>query len=225
MSSLLKLVPFSATMALARDALRGLPVVGLHGPAHCGKDTTGGFMVAAGFTRFAYADPLKQVCKTAFCLSDAEAFDPRFKNVVIERLGVTPRTLWQTVGTELFRNQIDEDFWLRNMLLRIVSAHAAGQCGKGFVITDVRYDNEAALVRELGGTVVHIRAPRSFVAEAGVNWNHSSEAGIAFHADDMRLDNDGDLEQLRNQSEAIVRFECDRVAGRKADFALSAAAA
>lgn len=213
---LLKLVPFERTMALARTALRALPLIGLHGPAHCGKDTAGGFMVAAGFKRFAYADPLKQMCKIAFCLTDDEAFNPAFKNVIIERLGVAPRTLWQTVGTELFRERVDHDFWLRNMLLRLMHAREAGLAGTGLVITDVRYENEAALVRELGGTVVHIHAPRAFVADAAMNWNHSSEQGIAFHPDDMPLNNDGDLEQLQNCAEALVKFECDRAAMRSA---------
>lgn len=52
------------------------------------------------------------------------------------------------------------------------------------VFDDVRFENEAALIREYGGLIVHIHRPGLPTTDA-----HASEAGIVVQAGDVMLDN------------------------------------
>lgn len=52
------------------------------------------------------------------------------------------------------------------------------------VVTDCRFENEADVVRELGGTVVHITRQNSQQYDP-----HASEAGIAIKDGDLLIEN------------------------------------
>jgi hypothetical protein len=93
------------------------------------------------------------------------------------------RALLQQWGTEYRRGQ-DPDYWTEIMRERLSTVAAAA-------VSDVRFADEAELVRELGGEVWLIERP-------GCQANgHASEA-LAFAADRI-IDNSGDIEHLRRE--------------------------
>ena len=196
---LIDLRPFGPLVDQAREVIREYPVIGLHGRAHAGKDAVGGFMVRQGFRRVAFADAVKRSLQHAFSLSDDQTWNPDLKEAVIPHLGVTFRRLMQTIATEVFRDQVDCDIWLRAAMQSMIAAVESRDWFSGFVVTDVRFENEAAFIRRLGGTVVHIERPNS-----GIGSTHSSEAGIAFCAGDLRLRNDGSLSDLEARSRELL---------------------
>ena len=59
------------------------------------------------------------------------------------------------------------------------------------VFDDVRFENEARLIRELGGMIVHLRRPGL------VDDDHASECGIGIADNDVVIANDGDVATLR----------------------------
>lgn len=68
----------------------------------------------------------------------------------------SPRQILQWWGTEYRRSQHDR-YWTRAMLSRLVGYQRDGE--SRFVITDVRFDNEADTVRTAGGAIWQVTRP------------------------------------------------------------------
>lgn len=68
----------------------------------------------------------------------------------------SPRQILQWWGTEYRRAQHDR-YWTRAMLSRLVGYQRGGE--SRFVITDVRFDNEADTVRGAGGSIWQVTRP------------------------------------------------------------------
>jgi hypothetical protein len=83
--------------------------------------------------------------------------------------GQTPRHAMQTLGTEWGRQCIAPDLWVALCRREIALCLAQGE---SVVVDDVRFENEAAVIRALGGCVLSIdraeNADKSHVSEAGV---------------------------------------------------------
>lgn len=165
-------------------------LIGLHGPARSGKDTVGQMLKDSfGVSTVFFAEPLKESARVMLGLSDEELYGD-LKETVLPWLGKSPRQILQTLGTDWGRTMVNPDIWL---ILARRKIEALFEQGKSVAITDVRFENEADLVREMGGTMWHIyRKDRRSVER------HASEAGIEFCWDmgDIRIDNNGTLEEL-----------------------------
>ena len=72
--------------------------------------------------------------------------------------------------------------------------------GPGMVIADVRFENEAAFVRKLGGLIIHVSRPSSKEVEA-----HVSENGVELLPTDAKLSNTGTLEELQQSVRDLLR--------------------
>lgn len=172
-------------------------LIGIAGPAQSGKSTLSGEfrrLVEFRGLRFneqPFAAPLKRMLSSiGVDVSDLS------KNVPVPFLdGVTPRRLMQTLGTEWGRS-IQEDFWLRVWRNELDEAAAVT------VVPDVRFDNEAGLIRELGGTIIHItRKPTADMLAVPA---HASEAGITRAKGDIILRNDRGIEKLAAFAASIL---------------------
>ena len=157
-------------------------LIGIAGQARAGKDTLASYMLdnlAGTWLRSSFADPLKEMLRVlgVDCSDNAKA-------VVSDDYGVTPRHMMQTLGTEWGRNLIDGDIW--------VKAFARLNAGKCVIVPDVRFVNEADLVRE-HGVLIHL------VGRGGIEGNHVSENAIGFKPGDIVIDNSRDLEWLHGQ--------------------------
>lgn len=110
----------------------------------------------------------------------------------------SPRQIMQWWGTE-YRRHTSPGYWLdkmRNHIARGFGMHQAGL----IVITDVRFADEAALVRELGGKLIQITRPGT---GDGAGKHESETAGTEF-APDAVIHNSGTLQDL--QSAAIAQL-------------------
>lgn len=157
-------------------------LIGIAGPARAGKDTLASYMLDnldGIWSRSSFADPIKEMLRAigVDCSDDAKA-------VVNDDYGVTPRHMMQTLGTEWGRHMIDGDIW--------VKAFARLNAGKCVIVPDVRFENEAALVRE-HGVLIHL------VGRGGIEGNHVSENAIEFKLGDIVIDNSRDLAWLHAQ--------------------------
>lgn len=175
-------------------------VIGITGPAGAGKDTVGMILSEYhGFHLFAFADPLYDAL-IAMLQIDEERFRAReTKEQPIPGLGVSPRVLLQTLGTEWGRNLIHPNWWVKIARQRIMQRI---QSGYDVVITDVRFQNEVDLVRELGGEL--IRLARHDVPEVAP---HVSENPDIWHQADHLIVNDGSIDELQRYIEALGRAE------------------
>ncbi len=180
-------------------------IIGLVGVAGSGKTTAAKFLMdLRGFQRIPFAQPLKKMIEALGydrSLLDGPA---RAKEVPLEAFnGRTLREAMQTLGTEWGRVQFGDDFWV-NMWEREAEKY------ERIVVDDVRFPNEAAKIKELGGLIVRLRRAG---AGAGVNAGHASEQ-VDLITPDITINNDGDdLSILYHQIDRIVERESMRRKG------------
>ena len=165
-------------------------VIGLTGRAGSGKSTYADAACRAGTVRglscavLSFADALRDVTEAVFgsrydTQETKAAFDPFWAPRLGEQWS-TGRKILQRLGTEVFRDHIHTDFWLMVMERRLAYAREHRDL---VVIPDVRFDNEAEMVRHLDGHLVHIYN-LNLPAPADT---HASEAGITGHPSDTVL--------------------------------------
>lgn len=173
-------------------------VIGLHGVARSGKDTVAGLLAYWGYRRVSLADPVR---------SDLLALDPMISadsrlSEVVKVLGWEEakeihevRRLMQFYATDVARVGFGENCWIQ----RAIPAIAEGGL---VVIPDVRFTNEAAYIRRIGGFVVHIVRPLGGLGAAAAA--HASESGIDPNLINASLMNDAELANLPAQVQLLV---------------------
>ena len=109
------------------------------------------------------------------------------KYSVIPKLGISMRHLLQTLGTEWGRMMIKRSLWVDLADFNISEAFEYADV----VIDDVRFEDEAAFIRDHDGLVIHLRRPG-----AGSASDHVSESGITVGARDVVVMNEGSLGDL-----------------------------
>lgn len=82
--------------------------------ARCGKDEVA--KTLDGFRTYSFALPLKQATQVLFGLTEEQMWDDRLKNIPIPAWGMSPRLLYQRLGTEGARNVFDPDMWAKQAM-------------------------------------------------------------------------------------------------------------
>ena len=171
-------------------------LIGFAGKARSGKDTAGAYLVDNyNFLRYSFAQPLKDATKIMFGLTDEQIKD---KERAAEPWGMSPRDLYQRVGTDIARN-IDVNVWVKgaNMFVK-------KNPERSVVVTDVRFSNEAFWIRSQGGLVVFLHSDTRGIFEGG---GHLSENGLEGSDVDIVLQNDGTIEALHAKLEELKKKE------------------
>ncbi len=165
-------------------------LVGITGVAGSGKDAAAAGLVAAGWTRQAFADPVRSM---------ALAIDPliprgngdMWLSILVNDLGWDEakrirgvREFLQRLGTDAVRVHLGEDAWVQ-------AFDRARDRRADTVAPDVRFPNEADHIRRHGGIVIRIDRP----GVGPVN-GHVSE-----NVDSLQVDatvvNDRSVDELR----------------------------
>ena len=178
-------------------------LIGLAGKAGSGKTEVSRYLCENhGFHHMKFAGPLKSMIKALFWdmgYSESDIYEMVEGNSKQANMwglsGNTPRNLMQTLGTEWGRDCLDKDFWVNITRQKIIT------CPGPVVIDDTRFDNEAEMIRDLGGVVVQVDRPSGF---AKLDVPHSSEDGIT---DDLISDyiiNNGSLDDLTEEIEGSI---------------------
>jgi hypothetical protein len=151
------------------------------------------------YKKLSFADPLRKFSARILsslgynglaCLRDK-------KEEKIAELGVSPRQMMQTLGTEWGRSCIHPDLWV------MVAAGAVEKKlkrGRNVVIDDVRFPNEAEMIRNLGGELWLVNRP-GVVYEG----DHASEGALHSIVPDAVIDNSGSLYQLHQVVFGLLR--------------------
>jgi len=133
-------------------------------------------------------------------------FEGDRKEQSIEWLGKSPRELMQTLGTEWGRSLIHQDIWLRVAEQNLAFLAETHDTASGFVITDLRTENEAEFIRKHGGVVIHL------IREAAPSVSpHSTEQRLGIQDNDRVVHNDGSIESLHEQFDDHVLALIERM--------------
>jgi hypothetical protein len=181
-------------------------VLGFSGLKRSGKDTAAEILREEcrrySVHRIAFADSLREALRAVFGFSDEQMFGSQ-KEEVDPFWGLSYRQAAQRVGTDLFRDQLDPQVWIKSWQKRVLAAddkncqmREAMYAVKPLLVlvTDVRFPNEADAIRELGGEVWRIR-------REGLPFDgHASEVMAARAPDDFFnrvVDNSTGLTEFR----------------------------
>ena len=181
----------------------GLKLIGVHGKARSGKDTFARVLVEEhGFVRTAFADPLKAAASILFNWPPELAFSDEIKSYKSPLWNnLTGREIFQKLGTEAIRGTFGDDFWIKRWACdygRLSKQHSV-------VVSDVRTNLEADMIRGLGGLIIHL--DRRNCGLTGIEAYHSSERGIIFNkGTDLHIENNGTLAELEDEVHRIVAF-------------------
>lgn len=164
-------------------------LIGITGKAGAGKDTAAQYFVEAhGYVQYSLAHPIKAALSCMFGWPMEKWDDRDWKEAVIPSIGKSPRQCAQTLGTEWGRELICTDLWL------VLAEQFIQQSKEPVVISDVRFDNEADMIRLLGGEVIEVtRAGVGGVSE------HLSESGVEDWLIDWEFKNDGTVDELHHK--------------------------
>jgi len=171
-------------------------LVGIAGPMGSGKSTVSSFLVTEGFVELAFADPIKQACKTIWHLDDQQLWGAK-KDIVDPRLGIAPRTLFQIFGTDLIREclpklvpdyLVQDQTWVWS-LGQTLQSHS----DRDVVVSDVRFRNEVEWLKAKGGQIWWIERPD---LTDSIFRKHKSENDISMGDADMVFVNNSTIDNL-----------------------------
>lgn len=195
----------TALATLDRPARTAAPprLIGLLGRARAGKDTAAARLVEAhGFRRYAFADALKRVALVAdpIVVPVDTVWGSRRLSDVVREVGwegakghrEVRRTL-QQLGIGI--REIDPGFWVRAVLDQVAAEPAP------VVITDVRFPNEAAAIRDRGGVLARVIRPGQDESD-----QHISETALSNWPVDVELINDSDVNALYAHVDAMIHY-------------------
>ena len=150
-------------------------LIGIVGKKYSGKDTAADYLVANhNFTKMAFADPVKKVAKELFNFNDEQLYG-NLKEATDERWGISPREVFQKIGTDFaqfgiytyFPNMknIGRKLWVERLF-------AEYDPKSDTVISDVRFKHEIERITKENGIIIKIIRDNSYID------NHISENEI-----------------------------------------------
>jgi len=208
-------------------------IIGICGFIGSGKDTVADYLVNLHhFRRESFANTLKDAVSAVFGwdrtmlegrTKQAREWREQQDNWWTNRLGivVTPRWVLQNWGTEVCRNGFHDDIWIASLENKLRNSR------DDVVISDCRFPNEIAAIKQSGGIVVRVvRGPEPEWYDAAVSRNrgpdgnstwalsgrkleqlgvHDSETAWVGTKFDVVLDNNGTLDDLYQQVKNLVQ--------------------
>lgn len=194
-----------------------LPPIGLSGFARSGKTTAAQYLESRyGYTRLHIADPLRRMLDALLVDFGIDRhtrqryLEGDLKESVIPEIGVTSRAMQISLGTEWGRVCVSDDLWVKAWKVR------ASFLDTPAMNDSVRFPNEEAAIRELGGFTILIQrvgcGPAAFLSESWRwaydymgNWEgvHPSER-IDLLNPTYVVENNGSLEDLYERLDSIM---------------------
>jgi hypothetical protein len=177
-------------------------LIGLCGKMGSGKTSVGNWLESEkGFLKMAFADGLKNMLLIA-------GMDTR-DNLWGSNKPTMTRWLLQKIGTDIIRNQIDNDFWVKALAEDLDFIMKAAPKAD-IVVDDVRFPNELKAISERFGIAVWVEIEGEEPTPSSPLTRHASEVSVgAKDCDYVISAKYGNLEQLYEQIESIMEYKDD----------------
>jgi hypothetical protein len=177
-----------------------MKIIGIIGKKGSGKTTFANYLQAEFekapkelALRFSFGKPLKQMIEQAEICSHKELYEEKT---------AFSRLMMQKIGTEIIR-RIDPDYFCKQMWNGLHTAFSHEPTSI-IIIDDVRFKNEAQLIRSLGGILIKIE--REIQKQED---NHTSEIEqdtIRYH---LLYQNNVSLENLQKQAQYFCSWSSE----------------
>lgn len=184
-------------------------LIGITGKIGSGKTTVAQYLIKKGFVEYSMAGPLKKIGEI-FHFTHTQLYGTQEQKLEInEYWGVSGRHFLQKFGTEICRNAlpqaIPEMKTAGTVWVRLFEIERAKNPTVNYVVSDIRFLDEAECIKKLGGTVIRIERTDSKKDET---YNrHVSELEQDSIREDILIVNDSDLPTLYNKITSSVLFK------------------
>lgn len=172
-------------------------LIGISGKIGAGKDT-----LAAMILRL-LVDKYPNICQKSFAYnvklmvsiltntSIEDNLTQEGKNIYLPEWGYTLGELQQKLGTECIRDKLHTNAWILSLLSNYTE-------NDSYVISDVRFKNEADYIKSKNGILIRINGdPSNIRANSKRNLNHISETDLDNYPNfDHIIENNGTLDDL-----------------------------
>lgn len=206
-------------------------IIGITGFIGSGKGTVAELLVRDyGFRQDSFAASLKDACACLFgwprYLLEGDTVESRHWREQPDswwatKLGIenfSPRLALQLMGTDVLRNHFNQDIWFLTLENRLRK-----DPDTPVVISDVRFPNEVAFVKRLGGTIINVSRgdhPEWYDVAISANSGNPESADLmktryssAHYSEwawvgtemDRVLNNNGTIEFLAEQVNNLIR--------------------
>ncbi len=143
------------TQRRTKIVYKEMPLIfGISGLARCGKDTFAKYL-SLKLKKHQY--PVSTVSFASAVKKDLDKFTKESLNISSftenKKEKEIIRPLLVSYATDVCRNKIDKDFWIKKVSKRIENSVENKII---ILIPDVRYGNEAKWIKKMGGYVIHI---------------------------------------------------------------------
>ena len=200
-------------------------IIGFTGLKQSGKDTAVAILRKeygySGVQSYAFAEPIYEMLGALLGELPMLGSGEGDKNAVVEPYNVTLRHMLQTLGTEWGRKCIHPDMWTLRGEEILKDTTKFVPYLSIFVFSDVRFDNEAEMIKANGGHIIRIRRPtivpkaRTFRERltqvfGSEEDSHASESGVSERLVDATIDNNKtlmDFQQRVLQTVAMFMHE------------------
>jgi hypothetical protein len=174
-------------------------IIGLTGKKRSGKDTSATMLIDIVNDHYydvivlSFAEPLKKAVSILFNLEITES-NKEIKN---ENWNASPRQLLQLTGDKM--RELYPDIFIKNVHIQIEKyLNDKNYC---IIVTDIRYNQEAELIKSLGGKIIKLERT---INNNNNNDTHSSEQDIKDEYLDYVIYNDYGLRELEIELERIM---------------------
>lgn len=174
-------------------------IIGLSGYAQSGKDTVAELLcLNYDFKRIAFADAIRE---SVMRLNPMLGNGIRVADMVedygwdVAKANLEVRRLLQVLGTEVGRQILGETVWTDIVMQQIDDSPQ-----QNWVVTDVRFPNEANEIKSRSGFLIRVNR----LNHSSVN-NHKSERAMDNYMFDNVIINDGTLDDLSDNVFMLMR--------------------
>lgn len=165
-----------------------MKLIGISGKMGTGKDTVYGIIseLYPGWENKKFAYKTKMVASVITGLPIMMFEDRIFKNMHLAQWGMTVREFLQKLGTDAMRENLHQNTW-------VTALFAEAKEDSRWIITDVRFPNEAQAVLDHGGLLIRLHR------EGIPTSDHESETALDNWKFEHIIDNNSSVEELRSQ--------------------------
>lgn len=159
-------------------------IIGISGKKRSGKDTLAKFIteVYPKVEIKKFASSLKSICAILTGRPVSDFYNHSKYEEILPFYNMNLRQFQQYVGTDVFRKNFSKDIWINCLFQQY-------QENDFWVISDVRFKNEANAIKENGGYLFRVNRPDLVSTD-----NHSSETDLDdFDGWDLVFQNTGSL--------------------------------